>query len=417
MKFLKQTLGAFVCFLLLVGNASASVQIWQKVVGEDFPIFDAAMQERGWVSEKGYKVEGISAAACSIALNKGLITESAKDKESCTKLFPKRNGLAGEFISVKDFMNHIAKNGIHIDSIKEMEKSVTAINKSDIANKVQATEIHLEALNAEVKAGTKSNNSFKASVNETLNDMSRNLGALKNKLTVATGKELDDRVKAKVDAAAKVQEGQYAVLNNRVNGLEGGAKDVKDRLDRNEVNNNETKGTVGRLVSNTTAGFALIFFVLLALAFIIVKLFSKVKKQGDVLFGKGTIPSLSRKIESLEDVVSTEIEGLKQAHQQLAEKVLDFDFDESEIQPDKLEALEVGERFELFLTSVDDGNEYRLEVEKTGENKITVYGAFRQLGQTAPLVIDSMKGVPAKIHRAARDGRIKAVKRVASVTM
>lgn len=89
---------------------------------------------------------------------------------------------------------------------------------------------------------------------------------------------------------------------------------------------------------------------------------------------------------------------------ELAKVAVGCTFDESIVSADKLRALPLGERVELPVVSTASGHDLLLEVERTGESQVTIHGALRQKGQTAPLVIDSLEGVVGKIYRAEKRG-------------
>lgn len=446
---LRKNFSALICLLLMAVsvNAVAAVRVWHNSAGEGFGNFYAAMQKNGWADERGISVSGISDVAYGYAEKAGLVENA--DKQIFIILFQKWNGLSGEFVSPEAFKAKGTGTGFWIGSLEEMKIPVTSkVTKTDTTDEilnlqeeikklslkggksheeVVILQSRLEALNAEVKARNEGNTKFKAEIQGTVNSMNQSIKSLKNEFG-AMGSGLDERIQAKVDAGVQSLQGSIDAQNKSVDEAKGDAaaalktaKGVVQKFD-------DVTEKVGRQGTATIVGFVLLFVAFILLAIKLWPVAKILRKHENTLFGipgknggKGTpgLTSLSGRVLKLEEEdaatdktferLEGEIGDLKQSHEQLIDRVGRF-FDEELIQPNKLKALPIGGRVEVALQHPhEEDNKIYLEVERSGEDKVTVHGAVRQSGQSAPLVIDSLAGVPSAINKAAKAGRIVGV--------
>jgi hypothetical protein len=377
---------AIFCFVGIASKASAGevVRIWQEVSVKEFTPFYNAMQKNGWANKTGISVDGLSTVAFSHAVEKSLAEKG--DEKLYKELFQKWNGLTGESITSVEFRAKGSNFGYFIASIEDMKKpiaEVVAVAKINPALEVKRLQEKMKVLSLRggksdkevaslkkqietLQTKMSENESFKGDSLQSINSLDAEIKSLqRGEFTSSIKKAIDDQI-------------EIALLEDeaRISDLESGV----NRLERTIKEGGKEVDGLKEVVDNRTN----FLFFSTALLFVgLVILFVKFR---------GALKTLPAKQEELkpEPVVD---------HQEMSIT------NEESLQPDKLKDLPIGGSVELEFKDCD-GTVYYLDVERSAENKVTVYGVLRQLGQQAPLVIDSLEGVLGKIYRAAKGGRV-----------
>ncbi len=442
-----KSLSVFV-FLLWVGVVQAAeIRTLQYVSDETFEAFFIPMKKNGWAHrELGINIDGMANIAFGDAKVVGLVTDS--DKEAFIKLFRQRHGLTGEYISAEAFRAISSGKGFYTGSLADLRQAMsnpapvakvapadTALQQLRAENEALAKKVGeskqdiavLESKQIALDAGLKAVNESKNSLKQLLDSVNNKVNALRNgRFTATMGEAIDEQAKALFETKSAAQQKTDAAQDTKIAEAKSAATDAS-------IAAKGAASTVDWFVSSFSVWFLLLTIVVVGVVIWLGVMSKKVWKLGNVVFGKGTIPGLSKEVKDLlEDreiaekdagKVEERFSGLEQSHQQLKATLGDLQqsheqlinrvgryIDEELIQPNKLKALPIGGRIEVALQHPDDeDNKVYLEVERSADDQVTVHGALRQKGQTAPLVVDSLAGVPSAINKAAKAGRIVGV--------
>ncbi|MCD5381526.1 MAG: hypothetical protein LR008_03055 [Candidatus Pacebacteria bacterium] len=412
MKKLSKKLVAFVCLLVMTASAYAvePQRLWLNATGKNFSSTISALQTSGWADKEKILNIGLAKYAYDYALANNLIRFAAKSNQTekgWIEYFRRYNNMSSEYTTIAEFKRKgQAKNGGYWIPIEQKYLNANAIAMDGLAKFL--------AKFKSVSKQVDSNSSTMSSLSKELSDLSKSINSLQGentnlKTTVVSLQEsldafengrLTDSMLSAIDSQVKQQ-------LIEISGLAKNVKNSVSSLEQVDIYHSEQ---ISSIVSEVNyIKYALIALSLLVAGVILLtwykhKLARKMTKR---------IDSLSSETDSCLKAVAS----LKDDNRFLKQEAGKYIFDENLVSKSNLEKLEIGgSAVDLSLDSTDETrNSISLEVRRTGSNQVTIWGAYRDIYQQTPLVVDSLDKVANKIYRAGARNCLEGIDKVQKV--